>query len=164
MGLTNEGCNLIPAQEQIFFVLYRRHYNKIDQVKWHISFVIIATTVVISRCIHALFITRDCNETFLALGVSLFIVSVAAHMMIPVMFVFCPPNFKPSERKSLLHFNKKGVPEFTLQDCLPKWSWSVVPYEILSWLNLIFWAAVMVVLLAHPSTDILHSWCKAPIK
>ena len=132
--------------------------SKVNQVKWHLGFVVIAMSVIIGRASHAIF-TNSCHEVFLVVGLSLFLVAVAAHMMIPVVFVFASPNFKPSQRKSLIRFNADGVPVFDRHDGVPKWSWTVVPYEVLSWINLIFWAAVLVFLIQHPSGQVLHSWC-----
>jgi hypothetical protein len=136
-----------------------KYATLVNQVKWHLGFVIVAMAVVIGRGAHAA-VTKDCDETFLVVGLSLFLVSVSAHMLIPVAFVFFPPSFNPSERKSLIEFNADGVPQFAPDDCMPKWSWTVLPYEVLSWITLIFWAAALVFVTLHPSGDALHSWCK----
>jgi cellulose synthase/poly-beta-1,6-N-acetylglucosamine synthase-like glycosyltransferase len=135
------------------------YFALIKQVKWHLGFVVVAMAVVIGRASHAI-VSRDCGETFLVLGLSLFLISVSAHMLIPVAFVFFPPNFKPSQRKSLIPFNADGVPQFTPDDCIPKWSWTVLPYELLSCITVVFWAAALVFVILHPSGDVLHSWCK----
>ncbi|KAG0562991.1 hypothetical protein KC19_9G187900 [Ceratodon purpureus] len=134
--------------------------TQVNQVKWHLAFVIISMSVVIGRASHA-FATNDCGEAFLVVGLSLFLICVSAHMLIPVVFVFFSPNFKPSQRKSLIRFNADGVPQFTPEDCVPKWSWTVVPYEILSWITLIFWTTVLVFVMKNPSGHVVHSWCKA---
>lgn len=133
--------------------------TKYAQVKWHLAFIVIAMTVVCARGAHA-FATRDCDETFLAVGLSIFLVSVSAHMVVPVSYLTFSPNFKPADRKTLIRFNAEGVPQFTQTDGAPKWSWDVVPYEMLSWITLIFWMAVMVFVFMNPTGEVLHSWCK----
>lgn len=156
----NNEANSSQSSTSLIPSWTRKYAIQINQVKWHLAMVIVSIAVVIGRASHA-FITRDCGETFLTIGLSLFLVSVAAHMMIPIMFVFFPPNYKPSERKSLIRFNAAGVPVFDAADCMPKWSWSVVPYEILSWVNLIFWSVALMFVILYPSGDVGHSWCKA---
>ena len=103
-----------------------KYATLVNQVKWHSRFVIVPLAVVIGRGAHAA-ITKDCDKMFVVVGLSLFLVSMSVHILIPVAFVFFPPNFNPLERKALIEFNADGVPQFAPDDCMPKWSWTVLP-------------------------------------
>ncbi|XP_024390769.1 uncharacterized protein [Physcomitrium patens] len=137
-----------------------KYKNQVGQVKYHLAFVITSMAVVLYRASGAFF-TGNCSEIFLVVGLSVFFVSVGAHMMIPVIYVFFPPSFKPSQRKSLLRYNADGVPQFTPEDGIPKWSSGVIPYEILTWISLVFWLAALVFVIVDPLGATLQSRCKA---
>jgi hypothetical protein len=66
-------------------------------------------------------------------------------MLVPVVYILCPGrDIEAQQRKSLPRYDANGVPQFVPQDGLPKWSWTVLPYEILSRLTVLFWIVVLI--------------------
>lgn len=140
--------------------LLTQHTRQLKHVKYHLAFVFITLIVVIARTHHAIN-SGDCSERFLVIGLSMFLICTCAHMLVPVMYILFPPNYKPAQRKSLIKYNADGVPQFTPADCVPRWSWTTVPYEILSWGNLLFWSSVLVYVTKNRSGDAFMLWCQA---
>ncbi|KAJ7561569.1 hypothetical protein O6H91_03G033700 [Diphasiastrum complanatum] len=129
----------------------------------HLTFAIAVAITVAGRSFYAWTSNSDCNETFLVVGLSVFLVITAAHMLVPVIYLITHPNFKQSQRKSLLRYDAYGVPGFfPHQDGIPKWTCSVIFYELLSVTNLVFWTAVLVYVLqsirSGPDTNTTQ-WC-----
>jgi cellulose synthase/poly-beta-1,6-N-acetylglucosamine synthase-like glycosyltransferase/succinate dehydrogenase hydrophobic anchor subunit len=140
----------------------REYLSQLKFVRFHITFVAVTLSVISARIFHS-FISGDCSEKFLVIGLSLFLICTCAHMMVPVTFILFPPSYKPAQRKSLIRFNADDVPVFNPEvDGVPKWSWTVLPYEILSQLTLAFWIAVLVYTIRNPSGDSFYNWCQVP--
>ncbi|KAL3675555.1 hypothetical protein R1sor_025503 [Riccia sorocarpa] len=123
--------------------------KKLSQLK-HVKFHIMYTVVVMTGIIWRLYILvtkygfNECGESLYVIGIGFFLFTTCVHMMLPVTYILWPTGYKQSERRSLLRYSKKGIPTFTTEDCYPKWHWSVIPYEALSYATLIFWAGVYV--------------------
>ncbi|KAJ7561571.1 hypothetical protein O6H91_03G033900 [Diphasiastrum complanatum] len=129
----------------------------------HLAYTIAVGITVGGRSLHTFASNIDCNEAFLVVGLSVFLVSTAAHMLLPVIYLLTSRNFKPSQRRSLLRYNADGIPSFSPeQDCLPEWTSSVIFYELLSITNLVFWLIVLVYSLQlNSSLDITTTqWCR----
>ncbi|EFJ04424.1 glycosyltransferase, CAZy family GT2 [Selaginella moellendorffii] len=100
---------------------------------------------------------KNCQNDFYVIAISFFLLSTCAHMLIPIMYILCPPSYKPGERKSLLHY-KEGVPQFLEGEYLPKWHWSIIFYEGISNVaTSIFWVAALVIIVTKSD----RRWCKA---
>jgi len=137
--------------------------SQLKLVRFHLMYVIITLGVLLARFYHASGISANCSEKFLVIGLGVFFISTAAHMLVPVVYILSPGrNIRAKQRKSFLRYDANGVPQFTPEDGLPKWSWTVVPYEILSMLTLLFWIVVLFFAItnSHSSNGITESWCK----
>jgi hypothetical protein len=126
-------------------------------------YVIVSLGVLLARFYHASGMSASCSEKFLVIGLGVFFISTAAHMLVPVVYILSPGrNIRAKQRKSFLRYDTNGVPQFTPEDGLPKWSWTVLPYEILSMLTLLFWIVVLFFAItnSHAGNGITESWCK----
>lgn len=135
--------------------------NDLKHVRAHIVVIILGLCTVGVRTYIAItrYGVKDCSDTFVVLGLSVFVISVCAHMFVPVMHILWPTGFKPEERKSLLRYNPQGVPQFDPSECAPRWHCSIVFYELISYLTLAFWAAVF----WSVHSGFYGRWCDAPL-
>ncbi|KAH7431466.1 hypothetical protein KP509_08G049600 [Ceratopteris richardii] len=124
----------------------RRHpwmkkYNDLKHVRVHIIFIIMAVSAVVVRSYITL--TRyglyDCREGLLVIGLSVFILSVALHMSVPVLHILWPTGYKQEQRRSLLKYDADGVPIFDPAKTGPKWHNSIILFELISYINVAFW-------------------------
>lgn len=136
---------------------FLKQIYQLKHVVAHLVFVVLALAIVSVR-VHIV-VTRygmgDCKETFFVLGLSVFMLTVCAHMLVPVAYILWPTSFKPEQRRSLLRYDAGGVARFTEADCRPRWHWSVCFYELISYATLAFWSAVAWI--AYSGTDL--PWC-----
>ncbi|KAL2607999.1 hypothetical protein R1flu_026572 [Riccia fluitans] len=123
-----------------------KRLSELKHVKFHIAYTVGVMTVVIWRIylLVSKYGFNECGESLYVLGIGYFLFTTCAHMMLPVVYILWPTGYKQSERTSLLRYSEEGVPAFTTEDCYPKWHWSVIPYEVLSYGTLIFWAVVFI--------------------
>ncbi|KAL2608035.1 hypothetical protein R1flu_026608 [Riccia fluitans] len=137
---------------------FMKRLSPLKHVKFHIAYNVAVMSVVIWR--FYLVVTRygfkECGESLYVLGIGWFMFTTCAHMMLPVTYILWPTGYKQSERMSLIHYSKKGVPTFTTEDCYPKWHWSVIPYEVISYGTLILWAVVYIA----TKYDLTSAYCK----
>ncbi|MCO5613224.1 hypothetical protein L7F22_067500 [Adiantum nelumboides] len=124
----------------------RRKLNSLKLVQVHIGFIIICIATVLVRAYQTItgklgFEEGRC-EGLTVVGLSVFLLTVCAHMSVPVLHILMPTGFPPEYRKSLLHYNSQGVPIFEPDKIGTKWHPSVIFFEFLSWLNIIFWIVI----------------------
>ncbi|KAJ7561568.1 hypothetical protein O6H91_03G033600 [Diphasiastrum complanatum] len=154
----DRGATQKPDQHTLFKLI-----SSYKPVAVHLAYAISVAVAVGGRSLHALISNSDCNEAFAVIGLSVFLVSTAVHMLVPVIYLTTHPNFKPSQRKSLLRYDADGVPSFfPQQDGVPKWTWSVIFYEVVCVSNLLFWVAVLVYVfqIRSGSDTSITQWCK----
>ncbi|MCO5548312.1 hypothetical protein L7F22_001769 [Adiantum nelumboides] len=110
----------------------------------HIAVTILSLTTVLVRTYTTLTVygIHNCREGLMVLGLSLFLLSVCAHMSVPVVHILWSTGFTPKQRKSLLKYNKDGVPIFDPTKCGRKWHPSLIVFELLTYLNVGFWVLV----------------------
>ncbi|KAH8971972.1 hypothetical protein BDL97_02G170200 [Sphagnum fallax] len=136
--------------------------SQLKLVRFHLVYVIVSFGILLARFYHASGISANCSEKFLVIGLAVFFINTAAHMLVPVVYILCRGrDIGAQQRKSLLRYDANGVPQFVPQDGLPKWSWSVLPYEILSTLTLLFWIVVLILSMkSHSNVNGVTKWCK----
>ncbi|EFJ27254.1 glycosyltransferase, CAZy family GT2 [Selaginella moellendorffii] len=139
-----------PALIKIFLV-------KLKHVKVHIIYILLVLAVVAYRISWvAKQRGRNCSHDFYVIAMSFFLLSTWTHMLVPIVYILCPPSYKPGQRKGLLHYREK-VPHFVEGDHLPKWHWSAMFYEaIANVVVVIFWVAALVIAV----TKAVCQWCK----
>ncbi|CAM6085529.1 unnamed protein product [Calypogeia fissa] len=138
---------------------WMKDLSQLKQVKFHLGYTITIVTIVIPKLYIAYeyYGLENCRERFYVYGISFFLLSTCAHMMLPVTYIIWPTNFEPSDRKALLRHDSQGVPVFNPEEfCHPKWHWSVLFYEALAYLTLAYWMSV--VWLVKSGAE--KSWCK----
>ncbi|EFJ04423.1 hypothetical protein SELMODRAFT_432431 [Selaginella moellendorffii] len=128
-----------PALIKFFLV-------KLKHVKVHIIYILLVLAVVAYRISWvAKQRGRNCSHDFYVIAMSFFLLSTCTHMLVPIVYILCPPSYKPGQRKGLLHYKEK-VPHFVEGDHLPKWHWSAMLYEaIANVVVVIFWVAALVI-------------------
>ncbi|EFJ07118.1 glycosyltransferase, CAZy family GT2 [Selaginella moellendorffii] len=139
-----------PALIKFFLV-------KLKHVKVHIIYILLVLGVVAYRISWvAKQRGRNCSHDFYVIAMSFFLLSTCTHMLVPIVYILCPPSYKPGQRKGLLHYKEK-VPHFVEGDHLPKWHWSAMFYEaIANVVVVMFWVAALVI--AVTKAD--RQWCK----
>ncbi|EFJ05961.1 hypothetical protein SELMODRAFT_431149 [Selaginella moellendorffii] len=139
-----------PALIKFFLV-------KLKHVKVHIIYILLVLAVVAYRISWvAKQRGRNCSHDFYVIAMSFFLLSTCTHMLVPIVYILCPPSYKPGQRKGLLHYKEK-VPHFVEGDHLPKWHWSAMFYEaIANVVVVIFWVAALVIAV----TKAVRQWCK----
>lgn len=130
---------------------WMKKLNDLKLLRVHIAFIIISLTTVIVRAYIAIARHKasDCREGLMVVGLSIFLLSVCAHMSVPVMHILCPTGFRPEQRKSLLKFTAAGVPYFDPSKTGPKWHKSLYLFELIFYMNLVFWALIYWAVRAH---------------
>ncbi|KAI5081608.1 hypothetical protein GOP47_0001351 [Adiantum capillus-veneris] len=123
---------------------WMKKLHELRLLRVHIAFIIISFTTVLVRTYTTITVygIHDCREGLMVLGLSLFLLSVCAHMSVPVVHILWSTGFTPKQRKSLLKYNKDGVPIFDPAKCGRKWHPSIILFEFLTYLNVGFWVLV----------------------
>ncbi|KAL2632669.1 hypothetical protein R1flu_004148 [Riccia fluitans] len=122
-----------------------KQVEQFKHLKPHILFATLACGVVAWRVSDVVmnYGLTDCRYFFTVIGLSFFLITTSAHMLLPVFYILWPTNYKPEQRKSLLKYDAEGVPRFSREDCLPKFHRSVWFYEFLAYASLAFWMGVV---------------------
>jgi len=149
-GFKSTGGSQKPMS-WISFLKLELYSSQLKLVRFHLVYVIVSLGIVLARFYHASGISANCSEKFLVIGLAIFFIDTAAHMLVPVVYILCPGrDIGAQQRKALLRYDANGVPQFVPQDALPKCSWTVLPYEILSMLTLLFWIVVLILAMEKP--------------
>jgi hypothetical protein len=160
-GFKSTGGSQKPMS-RISFLKLKLLFSQLKLVRYHLMYVIVSLGVLLARFYHASGSSANCSEKFLVIGLGVFFINTAAHMLVPVVYILCRGrDIRAQQRKSLLRYDANGVPQFVPQDGIPKWSWSVVPYEIVSMLTLLFWIVVLILAMKTRSdVNGIRKWCK----
>ncbi|KAI5084466.1 hypothetical protein GOP47_0000635 [Adiantum capillus-veneris] len=123
---------------------WMKKLNDLKHVQVHIAFIILGITTILVRTYITLsrYGIDDCREVLMVVGLSMFLLSVCAHMSVPVFHILWPTGVRPEQRKSLLKFNADGAPIFDPTKTAPKWHPSLILFELLSWINIAFWSLI----------------------
>lgn len=134
-----------------------KRLSQLKHVRVHLIFVFLAVAVVGGRSYVSVlrYEVGDCREMVLLIGISFYLLTTCAQMLLPVMYILWPTTVKPEQRKSLLTYNSNGIPQCSPKDCQPKWHWSVLFYELISLATLVFWVVVLFLGVSNSYS----SWC-----
>ncbi|MCO5551830.1 hypothetical protein L7F22_005333 [Adiantum nelumboides] len=124
------------------------YFKKLKHVRAHLAFSVAAIAVAGIRLHYFMIQLRnDWNtRSFVPLlGMSLFLISIWAHMAVPIMYVVWPTAHNPAQRKFLLKYAADGTPLFNPAVATPKFHWPVIFHELLSLSTLVFWSATLYV-------------------
>lgn len=124
---------------------FMKKLGELRHVSFHILYTIFIVSLVgfKSYLVLTVYGLKNCGESFYVFGLSFFLLTTCAHMMLPVLFILWPTSYKPAQRKSLLKYDLDKVPHFGPADCFPKFYWSVWLYEALAVTTFIFWTFVL---------------------
>ncbi|CAM6036852.1 unnamed protein product [Sphagnum compactum] len=117
--------------------------GRFKHVKAHMIYVVVVTATLIYR-IHDAIKYKECRSVLIVLGLTLFHITLCAHMLVPIIFLAFPTShFKSEHRKKLLSYDAYGVPKYSPATAAkPTWVSSMLIYEFLFYANLVFWFAV----------------------
>ncbi|CAM6091689.1 unnamed protein product [Calypogeia fissa] len=136
---------------------WMKKMGELKHVRFHIAYTVVIVSVVSTKGYAVLlhYGLDNCKESFYVIGLSFFLLTTCAHMMLPVLYILFPTGYQPSQRRSLLKYDSDGVPFFGRDDCVPKWHWTVLFYEGLAWITLSYW--LFVLWMVKTKADI--RWC-----
>ncbi len=78
--------------------------GRFKHVKAHMIYVVVVTATLIYR-IHDAIKYKECRSVLIVLGLTLFHITLCAHMLVPIIFIAFPTShFKSEDRKKLLSY------------------------------------------------------------